>query len=710
VTTLLLLATLLAMQPAADAGVDGGATAQVRGQILAKGSQGPLAAATVVAKSADGGEAQAEADEDGRFELAVPCGELVLSVRAAGYEPFFATYDGCTSVQPLRLRLVPRANLPVYETVVTARRDQPSVDLRGPELTSTPGTLGDPLRTIESLPGVAAVAWPAPIYAIRGSNPGNTGYFLDQIEVPLLFHLALGPSVIHPYFFDSLSFYPGGYPAEYGRYVAGVVAAQTRAPATDRVHASAEVRLYDAGALVSVPLPDGKGAVAAAFRYSYTGALLSLLRNDLRLSYWDYQLRGDRRMGTWRLTLLAFGSADELNYRADERQFGREYKLQFHRVSVRARHALGAGQLTLQLGLGYDHSLAPIVRDTYSISASAQDILPRISWEQSTEHWNLQIGVDGQLQWFWPTTNVGEAGISDLGRDRMAALAGAYASASYRAGDSVTVTPGFRWDSYSIHGTHAQHLGLRLSARLLIGEKTWLTGSGGTFSQAPSLGVQLPAAQNFGLSLYGLQTSWQAALGLGTKHVPGVEVELTGYLQRYTLTDLRDPGLIAPDPLAADFLVRREARSYGLEIMVRRPPTERLHGWVSYTLSQNERVLGAGVIGPSDWDQRHILNAVAGYRIGPYTLGARAHYNSGRPVLVYRAQAETFVRLPAFYQLDLRAERRFLFEAFTLTAYAEVVNATVTREVYQLTQDSNGDVTQQSLRVFLPSLGLRGEM
>jgi len=91
-------------------------------------------------------------------------------------------------------------------------------------------------------------------------------------------------------------------------------------------------------------------------------------------------------------------------------------------------------------------------------------------------------------------------------------------------------------------------------------------------------------------------------------------------------------------------------------------------------------------------------------------LGARAHYNSGRPVLVYRAQAETFVRLPAFYQLDLRAERRFLFEAFTLTAYAEVVNATVTREVYQLTQDSNGDVTQQSLRVFLPSLGLRGEM
>lgn len=684
--------------------------ARLRGQVFAKGSRGTISAATVVVRGADGGEVQAEADDEGRFELMVPCGERVLLVRAPGYQLLSTSCDACTSRETLPLRLVPRHDLPVYETVVTAERAQPSVDLRGPELTSTPGTLGDPLRTIESLPGVAAVAWPAPIYAIRGSNPGNTGYFLDQMEVPLLFHLALGPSVIHPNFFDSLSFYPGGYPTQYGRYVAGVVATETRAAATDRMHASAEVRLYDAGALLSTPLPDGNGAVAAAFRYSYTGALLSLLRNDVKLSYWDYQLRADRRVGAWKVTLLVFGSGDELNYRVEEQAFGNDFRLQFHRLSLRGRRALGNGQLSLQLGFGYDHSLAPIVQDTYSIEASAESILPRIAWEQGSEHWNLQAGADGQLQWFWPTTNVDEVGISDLGRQRVAALVGAYAAASYRAGDRLTVTPGLRWDSYTIHGTHAQHLGVRFSARLLLDAKTWLTGSGGSFSQAPSLGVQLPAAQNFGLALYGLQTSWQAALGIGTRRVSGVELELTGYLQRYVLSDLRDPTLIRPDPLAADFLVRRDARSYGVEIMVRRPATHRLHGWIAYTLSQNERSLGGGVVGPSDWDQRHILNAVAGYRIGSYTLGARAHYNSGRPVLVNGAEAETFVRLPAFYQLDLRAERRFLFDAFALTAYAEVVNATVTREVYQLKQDSNGDISQRSLRVFLPSLGLRGEM
>jgi hypothetical protein len=215
---------------------------------------------------------------------------------------------------------------------------------------------------------------------------------------------------------------------------------------------------------------------------------------------------------------------------------------------------------------------------------------------------------------------------------------------------------------------------------------------------------------NFGLSLYGLQTSWQGALGIGTRRVPGVELELVGYLQRYVLTDVRDPTLTAPDPLAGDFLIRRDARSYGLEVMVRRPPTERLHGWIAYTLSQNQRALGAGVIGPSDWDQRHVLNAVLGYRIGPYVVGARWHFNTGRPVLVNAGQAETFVRLPAFHQLDLRAERRFLFDSFTLNLYLEVVNATLTRQVYQLDQAPDGSLSEKSLRVVLPSLGVRGEL
>jgi hypothetical protein len=244
-----------------------------------------------------------------------------------------------------------------------------------------------------------------------------------------------------------------------------------------------------------------------------------------------------------------------------------------------------------------------------------------------------------------------------------------------------------------------------------LADQTWLVASGGRFSQAPSLALQVPGAENFGLARYGLQTSWQGSLGVLAQPSSTVHLEATGYVQRFVLTDLRDPTLTVRDPLAGDFLVRRDGRSYGIEVMVRRPESSTLHGWLSYTLSKSERVVGRGAIGPSDWDQRHILNAVAGYRIGNYTLGTRIHVNTGRPVLLQSSQSSTFVRLPTFYQLDLRAERTSLFDAFTLHVYAELVNGSARPTVLGLEQDPlTGAVSENSYRIVLPSIGIRGEL
>jgi hypothetical protein len=229
--------------------------------------------------------------------------------------------------------------------------------------------------------------------------------------------------------------------------------------------------------------------------------------------------------------------------------------------------------------------------------------------------------------------------------------------------------------------------------------------------QLPSLPLQIPGAENFGLALYGLQSSWQGALAVGTSRWRGLEATVTGYVQRYVLTDVRDPVITQmTDPLADDFLVPRDALSYGVEVLVRRPSSERLKGWLSYTLSSNERALGGGVIGPSDWDQRHVLNLVLGYRWRRYTFGGRAHYNTGRPVLVSDAAGETFERLPAFYQIDLRCDRRFVFDKFSLDGYVELVNATFSRQVVGLVQMApDAPPTQDGYRIVLPSIGVHGE-
>jgi hypothetical protein len=683
---------------------------RLRGSILAKGSRNSVLAAKVVAKTDAGIEHAAHGDERGDFDLPVPCGLLQIAVSAPGFQPYVNNHDACADRTPFVVRLLPRSNLPLYETVVLAPQTEPSIDLRGPEMTRTPGSLGDPFRALESLPGVAVVAWPAPIYAVRGANPGNTGFFLDEVRMPLLFHLALGPSVIHPYLLDSMAFYPGGYPASYGRFISGIVTAKTRPGPDDRAHGMAEIRLYDAGALAAAPMPDGNGSVVAAFRYSYTGALLSLLRNDIELTYWDYQLRAERRVGRWKLGLLLFGAADDLDYQSTNRVDRVSLHLQFHRASLRASTAVGQGQLRAHVAFGADESSAPL-QPNYTVSSRSYSILPRLTYERKSQSVDFSAGVDGHVEWLRPTSTIDRTGTSDLASNRLALLAAGFVSAEIRTGERVSVTPGLRLDSYTIGGTTKVDLGPRLAARLGLAPAIWLVGSGGRFSQAPDVTLQIPAVGNFGLARYGLQSSWQGALGILTQRLPAVDVELTGFVQRYVLTDLRDPTLASVDPTAGDFLVQRYARSYGIEVMIRRPASERLHGWLTYTLSKSERAIGAGIIAPSDWDQRHILNAVLGYRLGLYTLGVRGHYHSGRPVLLIGVDADAFVRVPPFYQLDLRVERRIVFDAFTLEVYAEIVNATLSRETYGYYQaELNLPMRANSMRLVLPSLGIRAEL
>ena len=117
------------------------------------------------------------------------------------------------------------------------------------------------------------------------------------MRVPALFHFALGPSIIHPYLIDKLSFYPGGYPARLGGYVSGAVAADTAAPPNDVARFTADLRLYDAGGLVTTPWDHGRGTVAVAARYAYTGLIVSRLFGNVDFGYADYQLRVDHTLG-----------------------------------------------------------------------------------------------------------------------------------------------------------------------------------------------------------------------------------------------------------------------------------------------------------------------------------------------------------------------------------------------------------------------------
>src|SRR5207253_2760858 len=158
----------------------------------------------------------------------------------------------------------------------------------------------------------------------------------------------------------------------------------------------------------------GRGSVAAAARYSYTGAVIGFLSDaHVKLGYWDYQLRADRAFGPARLTLLAFGSSDSLETRTDT------VALRFHRVKLRAEAPVGGGLLAASVGLGADRSQAPLLGDL-PITVSAVSALPRLTFTRPTKHVDVELGFDGQLERFDSVTTFERATALDLARPRTA--------------------------------------------------------------------------------------------------------------------------------------------------------------------------------------------------------------------------------------------------------------------------------------------------
>jgi hypothetical protein len=696
-----------------DGSPEAAAGAALRVCVVERGTRRPLPGTTVFLDSA----AVGETDASGCFTGVASAGTHRLQLEVPAHEALDRRVDLEGKTGELLYRLSPLDDGERYETVVRAAHpEMQQIALSGEEARRTPGAGNDPVRALASLPGVAQIAWPAALFVVRGANPGNTGYFLDGLRVPALFHLALGPAVIHPYLIAGLDFFPGSYPPSYGGFASGIVAARTVAAPLDRVHASADVTLYDAAGIVTAPFDGGRGGVVAAARYSYAGPLLAALSETSVISYGDYQLRVDHPLAGGQATLFAFGSLDQLGW-TYALGLPTEYaSLQFHRVDLRWRRELGGGSLAVAAAAGADWSGSTLFER--SINVRALSATPRIRYERALgAAADLTLGGDAELQRFATQVPAFQRRQSDLGRSRDAASAGLYGALALRLGPRLVLAPGLRLERFAEEGVHDLAVEPRIDASVRLSPALVLRGSAGRMAQMPSLPVSVPGFESFGLADLGLQTSTGGALALEASLPRHVTASLTGYYQALRLTDVRniDINPTAIDPTAPDYLVSRRGRAYGAELLVRRAGEGRLYGWLAYTLSFSLREDDDGVLGRSDWDERHILNLVAGWRFGHgWSAGARFHFNSGRLAPIFGSGGE-YRELPAFYQLDLRADRRFVFDRFTLDFYVDLGNATLTREVVQL--DSIVDpatgrliVQEESFQLVLPTIGVHAEI
>lgn len=594
------------------------------------------------------------------------------------------------------------------EVMVYGNRVTPgALSLGRAEVRQLPGAFGDPFRAIEMMPGVVPIVSGIPYFYIRGAPPGNVGYFLDGVRVPYLFHVALGPSVVHPAMVDRVDLYPGGYPAEFGRYAGGIVAAEATTP-TPELHGEGNLRVFDAGALVEGGFANGRGTALVGGRYSYTAAIISLIAQDTTLDYRDYQARFTYDVGRDdRLSLLTFGAYDMLG-QTEAGVFNVVFGAEFYRADLRWEHDLGGGgSLRSDVILGLDQTRIPNQpRNTRDDMATLKLLLKEPLSKALVFRAGTDVTLDGYSADTRPYSDPDDPTtrrFNALFPPRSDLAVGAWADFVLTSG-IVELTPGVRVDVYDSGGASAVGVDPRISSRLAVARHVHVIHTLGLAHQPPSFTIPLP-----GLAVGSLRGGLQTAI----ESSAGVEVELPADTTA-TVTVADNVFLNMTDTLGVSQVNQaslfRENRSLGssigLELWLRRKLTQRLGGALSYTLSRSTRSVGSDHF-PSSFDRTHVVGALVSYDLGrKWRAGVRVSGYTGTPSipvsngLVPPPRTASPPRDPAFYRIDLRLEKRWQLSQRTwLAVVAEVMNATLHKEVV---------LSREIGPVTIPSIGLEG--
>jgi TonB family protein len=685
---------------------EGGLAVSVSGSVLERTSKNPIAGAAL---RLDGLELKKSSGPMGEFVLLVEKGVHRLEVFAAGYQPLASTFEAVPGrVVELTFFLRPKIE-GAYQTTVRTQADKEVVQSYTVDRTvfqRTPGSYGDPLHIIADLPGVARSPFDLGFLVVRGANPADTDFYLDGLQVPVLYHFLGGPAVVNPEFLDKFDFYPGGQGAMYGHGIGGVVDAFSRKLEPGRVHASADLNTAWLGTFLQVPLGPST-TVGAGGRISYFNFLLQpfLGAGTVAVPYfWDYQLKLDQGLPGARddFGLMAYGSNDSLHLVTGSSgaapSFNLDYHALFHRLVGRWTHREGAFSSTVSPMIGYQNTNTASGINGFDAKTFTAALRHNMSYEL-TPSARVNFGEDISFNRYQyqvelpmlpdynvfpgssvavPTTHISRAfEITDIGL---------WAETVLMLYDRVTVIPGLRLDGYQVPGGVRGSINPRLVLKWQLTDRLLAKASVGLYNQPPPAVDFDPTYGNPGL---GLLSAIQYSGGFEYRLSAPLTVSVVGfYSDRFNLLN----GFLGPHPpgqVPIDNSTR--GRAYGLEFYLHHDLTQRLFGWISYTLSRSEVSFGTNQ--PwllSTFDQTNILTGVLSYNLGSgFYLGGRARFVTGNPYFpttgsTFDSDSDSYVplygpdqaRLTNFWQLDVRLDKEFYFDTLKLTLYLDIENVT----------------------------------
>jgi outer membrane receptor protein involved in Fe transport len=705
--------------------------------VLEKGTGDPVEGATVVLGESSEYDTT---DKTGKVTFSDVDVPPFVKVLAVGYETL--THPVSSTKKPIVLYIEPIALEGEGLEVVADRIPEKvsKVVLSADELANTPGAQGDPLKVLDSLPGVVSASEATGLVYMRGSDLSDNVVLVNRLPIGYLYHLGGLQSTINQNLVSDLNIFLAGFPVEYGDRLGGTIDVKLREPKNNRHHFNVDISTILGSFLAEGPLgePDGKNSYFVAGRRSYIDLLLSPADlTDLQDEdkngkknqiitvprFNDIQAGIHHKLNRGSLDFYYFSSTDELAL-IREKNVKQDPQLAGELSSKNSYQTLGMVwqqqwnskwsqvmplsflQEKEDTRIGTDDNGNPFFIDVETNRLFWQ---PELRWQRKEdERWS--VGMD--YNYFDVPVNLyisrppleEDTDFDFTSQPKYRVKSKVYASflASYikqrkQWTKNFATIIGLRYSSGTISGgAEDTAVSPRAAIEYNLSDSTLLTASWGKYVQGPA-GFEV--LEGFGNPRLNYTEAEHRVIGL--KHqinsLWSAQIEAYHKPMKNLVVSLDNES--PPD----NYQNAGTGEAYGVDVFIKRERRDRKMGWLSYSYAKSTRKNEiTGVDRNFSGDQPHTLTFVWGQPFpgswNKWTWGIKFQAHSGSPYtpvigrhrenpddpqsrwLADRAEPNS-KRTPTYYRLDVRFAREVLSNRAKTTFYIEILNATLRKNV-----------------------------
>ncbi len=621
------------------------------------------------------------------------------------------------------------------------------------EIQRNPGGNMDISRVIQSLPGVASSVSFRNDLIIRGGGPNENRFYLDGIEIPAINHFSTqgssgGPvGMINVNFIGDVDFYTGAFPANRGNMMSSLMEINLKDGRSDKLGGIFQVGASDIGLTLEGPLGP-KTTFLASARRSYLQFLFAALELPFLPTYNDFQFKVKHTFNRKnQLTVLGLGAIDNfaLNLNANETPEQR-YILNYLPVNEQWNYSIGAKYTNFR-----EHGYTNVVLSRFMLNNTAnkyannneteeqlldyqsQEIENKLRVENIYKKKNYMItGGFNFEEVKYNTTTLDKRFANGLELNYASDLRllkwGVFGNVSRTFFNRLDVSLGLRADAINFNDEMSNllnQLSPRVSASYNFTDALSLNANWGIYYQLPpytTLGYRNPQGELVNSDATYIKSE-HFVMGMAYLFEFNSRLSVEGFYKKYSNYPFILPDSISLANLGGDFgvignqpsLSINQGRAYGVEISYEQKLYQGFYGIGAITLVRSEFQDKNNVFVPSSWDNRAIVSVTLGKKFGKdWEIGVQYQFIGGTPYTPYNVPETALkenwdnigfgipdynklntVRLNGFNRLNMRIDKKWYFDRFSLDLYFDIQNALAQKVEGQpfldVVRDANGN-------------------